>query len=70
MFFLAFCRKIVNAVMKPYRPELHYMRGPGPKWFARHGRPSGEVTRRLFWRGVRGKGGYPKLMMRRSEAAN
>ena len=19
-----------------YRPELHYMRGPGPKWNARH----------------------------------
>jgi hypothetical protein len=21
----------------PYRPELHYMRGPGPKWHAKHG---------------------------------
>ncbi|HVJ42591.1 MAG TPA: hypothetical protein VM639_13895 [Dongiaceae bacterium] len=21
----------------PYRPELHYMRGPGPKWFEKHG---------------------------------
>lgn len=21
-----------------YRPERHYMRGPGPKWRARHGR--------------------------------
>lgn len=20
----------------PYRPERHYMRGPGPKWRARH----------------------------------
>ena len=20
-----------------YRPELHYMRGPGPKWRAKHG---------------------------------
>jgi hypothetical protein len=20
-----------------YRPELHYMRGPGPKWQAKHG---------------------------------
>jgi hypothetical protein len=19
-----------------YRPELHYMRGPGPKWFEKH----------------------------------
>lgn len=21
----------------PYRPERHYMRGPGPKWFEKHG---------------------------------
>ena len=21
----------------PYRPERHYMRGPGPKWRAKHG---------------------------------
>ncbi len=20
----------------PYRPELHYMRGPGPRWSAKH----------------------------------
>ncbi len=20
----------------PYQPELHYMRGPGPKWRAKH----------------------------------
>lgn len=20
----------------PYRPELHYMRGPGPAWHAKH----------------------------------
>jgi len=25
-----------NALFDPYRPELHYMRGPGPKWHARH----------------------------------
>jgi hypothetical protein len=24
-------------VFDPYRPELHYMRGPGPKWRAKHG---------------------------------
>ncbi|MGB7939480.1 MAG: hypothetical protein WCF72_12790 [Pseudolabrys sp.] len=22
---------------KKYRPERHYMRGPGPKWRAKHG---------------------------------
>jgi hypothetical protein len=24
-------------LVDPYRPELHYMRGPGPKWHAKHG---------------------------------
>ena len=23
--------------MKRYRPERHYMRGPGPKWLEKHG---------------------------------
>jgi hypothetical protein len=26
----------LNNLFDPYRPELHYMRGPGPKWHARH----------------------------------
>jgi len=26
----------------PYRPELHYMRGPGPKWREKHGQIGGE----------------------------
>jgi hypothetical protein len=25
-------------VRDSYRPELHYMRGPGPKWRAKHQR--------------------------------
>jgi hypothetical protein len=24
-----------------YRPELHYMRGPGPRWHEKHGAQSG-----------------------------
>jgi hypothetical protein len=27
-----------SSLFDPYRPELHYMRGPGPKWRERHGR--------------------------------
>jgi hypothetical protein len=23
-------------LLDPYQPELHYMRGPGPKWQAKH----------------------------------
>ena len=26
-----------------YRPELHYMRGPGPKWREKHGQPGSDV---------------------------
>ena len=25
-----FCRQFVAQAFNPYRPELHYMRGPGP----------------------------------------
>jgi hypothetical protein len=28
--------RILRALTDPYRPELHYMRGPGPKWHAKH----------------------------------
>ena len=24
-------------LFNPYRPERHYMRGPGPKWLEKHG---------------------------------
>ena len=27
---------ILGALRDSYRPELHYMRGPGPKWRERH----------------------------------
>jgi len=29
-------RKVIRRVRDHYRPELHYMRGPGPKWRAKH----------------------------------
>ena len=25
-----------SGLFHPYRPERHYMRGPGPKWRAKH----------------------------------
>ncbi|WP_292585459.1 hypothetical protein [Mesorhizobium sp.] len=25
-------RRFVRDLFDPYRPELHYMRGPGPRW--------------------------------------
>jgi hypothetical protein len=27
---------LLCSMFDPYRPELYYMRGPGPKWQARH----------------------------------
>jgi hypothetical protein len=31
-------RWLRSSLCDPYRPELHNMRGPGPKWRERHGR--------------------------------
>ena len=28
---------LCTAISDPYRPERHYMRGPGPRWRAKHG---------------------------------
>lgn len=33
---LAQCNRLIERAFDPYRPERHYMRGPGPKWHARH----------------------------------
>ena len=37
--FRAFWRAFFARAFNPYRPELHYMRGPGPAWRAKHMRP-------------------------------
>jgi hypothetical protein len=29
-------RRLRTSLFDQYRPELHYMRGPGPKWRERH----------------------------------
>jgi hypothetical protein len=31
-----FWRQFFEKAFNPYRPELHYMRGPGPAWRAKH----------------------------------
>ncbi len=35
--FKAFWRAFFAKAFDPYRPELHYMRGPGPAWRAKYG---------------------------------
>jgi hypothetical protein len=34
--FRAFWRRFIATAFNPYRPELHYMRGPGPACRAKH----------------------------------
>ena len=36
--FASVIRNLIMDVRDSYRPELHYMRGPGPKWRAKHQR--------------------------------
>ena len=31
---------VTSQLFDSYHPERHYMRGPGPKWRAKHARPS------------------------------
>jgi hypothetical protein len=31
-------RRLTGSSRDPYRPELHYMRGPGPKWREKYAR--------------------------------
>ncbi|MPZ55134.1 MAG: hypothetical protein GEU91_01305 [Rhizobiales bacterium] len=32
----ALLRRASVTLLHPYRPERHYMRGPGPRWHAKH----------------------------------
>ncbi len=36
---LGFWQEMTRDMGGPYRPERHYMRGPGPKYRAKHGLP-------------------------------
>jgi hypothetical protein len=33
-----FVQNLARSLFDPYRPEQHYMRGPGPKWHAKYDR--------------------------------
>ncbi len=37
-------RWLRTSLFDPYRPELHYMRGPGPKWRTKHARSVGSAS--------------------------
>ena len=35
---------VTSQLFDSYRPERHYMRGPGPKWHAKHAAPLVPIT--------------------------
>jgi hypothetical protein len=37
--FVGKAKQLARFFSDSYRPELHYMRGPGPKWREKHGLP-------------------------------
>ena len=37
--------RLFRSLVDPYRPELHYMRGPGPKWRAKQATAAHEAPR-------------------------
>lgn len=41
---IAFWRTLARDLADPYRPELHYMRGPGPKWREKYGQAAPELA--------------------------
>lgn len=38
------CRRWTKGWSDGYRPELHYMRGPGPKWLEKHAGQTGAIV--------------------------
>jgi len=51
--FVGAWRELRKGFLDTYRPELHYMRGPGPKWRERHGAPQTSRSG-MFVRSLRG----------------
>ena len=37
---VALFHSLAKDLFDPYRPELYYMRGPGPRWRAKHVQPT------------------------------
>ena len=54
--FADLLRSLARSVLDPYRPELHYMRGPGPKWHAKHDAVTVQLNRTPALARIRVKG--------------
>ena len=51
--FVGAWRELRKGFFDTYRPELHYMRGPGPKWREKHSAPQTSRSG-VFVRSLRG----------------
>jgi hypothetical protein len=49
-------QNLTRGLFDTYRPELHYMRGPGPKWHAKHDRAPADFEAMPSLVRVRAKG--------------
>jgi hypothetical protein len=49
-------QNLASGLFDTYRPELHYMRGPGPKWHAKHDRAPADFEAMPSLVRVRAKG--------------
>ena len=49
-------QNLTRGLFDSYRPELHYMRGPGPKWHAKHDRAPADFEAMPSLVRVRAKG--------------
>lgn len=49
-------QNLARGLFDTYRPELHYMRGPGPKWHAKHDRTPADFDAMPSLARVRAKG--------------
>jgi hypothetical protein len=50
-------RRWDHNLLESYRPELHYMRGPGPKWREKHAQaPAGTGPREIAVSDLRNAG--------------
>jgi len=67
--FAGVFHNLILDVRDSYRPELHYMRGPGPKWRARHQAWFGQgLDSEAVAPG--GQGELFPVLLRRSDAVN
>ena len=70
--FASVVHNLIMDVRGTYRPELHYMRGPGPKWRARQQPWQASALAKINFESVAPEGRYQlsPVYVRRRDAAH